>query len=131
MESQNIGIENIKKVLDELFDTSMKTYEALKDGFQWTDTFVLIKESKDVPVILAHGKLALAELGDLDSDETKEIHAWAEDTWNIKDTEIDDRIVEALGLVARIHAWAETGIAIYPDVLAFGKKMLPHSEKAA
>lgn len=127
IENQKLGTENLKMVLDQVFDSSMKIYEVLEDGYQWTDTFAIIQEARDVPSIIAFGKLAMAELADLTAKETKDIHAWAEDNWNIKDTEIDDRIREGLELLSRIHLWAENGMALYPDVVGFGKKLLPYN----
>jgi hypothetical protein len=126
IKDQKLGIDNLKIVLDQLFDSSMKVFDVLKDGYQWTDTFAIVNEARDIPEIIAFGELAMAELADLEASETKDLHAWAEDNWNIADTEIDDRIREGLQLLSRIHLWAENGMALYPDVVAYGKKLLPY-----
>ncbi len=119
-----LNISNMKNELgfDELVDTAadvveltVKVVDAVKDGIQLNDAFLLLAEAKNIEEIVRDAPKALAELKDLTPDEAELASGALADRLNADPGSVIDIVEQSINLLTR-------GYVFFADVILFAKQ---------
>jgi hypothetical protein len=107
-------LELVDTVADAV-ELGKKLFEALKDGVQLNDAFVLLAEAKNIEEIVQDAPQAFLELKDLDPEEAQAAAALLAERIDAEPGSALDIVEQALNLLTR-------GYVYFSDVVRFGKQ---------
>lgn len=110
-----LGIENLKAVATDATIIAQDLVDAAKDGVQLTDTVVIFKDLGKIQNVASKAKQALAEIKDLEPDETAELVEHVVAATGLADYGAAAKIKGSLRLVARAHRLVAEAIDIVQD----------------
>jgi hypothetical protein len=107
-------LELVDTVADAV-ELGKKLFEALKDGVQLNDAFVLLAEAKNIEEIVQDAPQAFLELKDLDPEEAQAAAALLAERIDAEPGSALDIVEQALNLLTR-------GYVYFSDVIRFGRQ---------
>ncbi len=112
---EKLGIENLKEVATDAVIVAQDLVDAAKDGIQLTDAIVVFKDLGKIQSIATKAKQALAELRDLDPDESSAVVEHVVAVVGLDDFGAEAKIKGSLRLVARAHRSIAEAVDIVGD----------------
>lgn len=111
---QEYGIENIKKAFSEIFRLMRVVMKALEDGkVTLVEVPGLMIAFSRVPKLVSAGREAIPEVKDLDREEARELAQWLAEEFGIGDDHVEERVQEAMQLLADTYDEVMDGIELY------------------
>lgn len=112
---QKLGIEKLKILFAGILNLANAVSEALKDGAQYEDLFVVVKQWPNVNVIFQNSHAGWLELKDLNSAEALELSEFIALEFDIPNDQVEARIEGGLRLAAKWHHQVEGAAMLVED----------------
>lgn len=106
---EQVGVENLKRLIKFGCDVTKQLSDSLADGYQWTDLLSLVDELSQIPGVVAALPQVKAELADLSPEERTELHAYLVEEFDLPNDKVEAFIENALSFalaaLALIEQW--------------------------
>lgn len=128
MEPKNtLGITELVDTAVDVLEVGQTVGRALSDGLDLTDIGAVWTVAPRLVEVIRDGKQALAELMDLEPEESAEAVRQISTRANLPPTGVLGKVQEALVLLARTHQEIADDIDLAQDWIAFVKSIRPTS----
>lgn len=104
---EQVGVENLKRLVKFGCDVTKQLSDSLSDGYQWTDLLSLVDELSQIPGVVQSLPQVKAELADLSPAERTELHGYLVQEFDIPNDDVEAFIENALSFVLSALALVE------------------------
>ncbi|NUN99079.1 MAG: hypothetical protein HUU01_00535 [Saprospiraceae bacterium] len=112
---QKLGIAKLKVLFAGILNLATTVSAALKDGAQFEDLFVIVKQWPNVNLILQEAHAGWLELKDLDSIEAQELADFIALEFDIPNDQVEARIETGVRLVAKWYHQVEGATILFEE----------------
>jgi len=118
-----LGIENLKILFTGILNFATSVGETLKDGAQFEDLFVLIKQWPNLNIIIAQAPVGWAELKDLDPLESQELAEYISIQFDIPNDQVEQKIETGIRLASKWYFQYNNTVMLFEDTKDWAKTL--------